>query len=117
MTDGFGLAETGKADFSRPLQSCQPGPRLCRETFKIDSRLRRASDLEEQRLLQHQRAVAGDGLGFTLFVGGGRGPPARRVDGHRTTSFSAASRAAMSSPVVVSVTATTRPFCSASTPG
>src|SRR5439155_18620220 len=85
--------------------------------IKIHTCLIRAADLEQQRLFEHQRAIAGDGLGLRLLVRGRGGAPARRIDSHRTTSRRAASKESMSSSVTVSVTAITRPFPSAATPG
>ena len=77
------------------------------------------ADLEDQRLLQHQRAVAGDGggaVGSAAF--GHRGLPAGLVGRvHASTSWSAEARVSMSSSEVVSVNATTSPSCSASCAG
>src|SRR5690348_15113409 len=116
MPHRFGFGKTGKADLPAPFET--PEARIdCWQLGEIDAGLLGRADLENQRLLEHQRTVAGDGLRFTVFVRGGGRPPARRIDGHWTTSFSAASRAPMSPSVAVSVTATTSPFCSASAPG
>jgi hypothetical protein len=75
------------------------------------------ANLEQQRLLEHQRPVAGYGRGFDSLAGRRRRPPAGRIDGHRIASFSTASKASISSFETVSVTATTRPLASASTSG
>src|SRR6185369_8749474 len=115
MANGFRLAEAGKADRPRAFQAAKHR-RTLRQLGEIDTGLLRRANLEQQGLLKHQRTVAGDRLSFTFFVRGRRGSPARRIDGHWTSSFSAASKAAMSSSVVVSVTATTRPFWRASSP-
>src|SRR5947207_6340173 len=117
MAHGFGLAEAGKADRARAFESAETDSLPPRGLIKVDAGLLRAADLEQQRLLEHQRAVAGDGVRFTLFVRGRGGAPAGRVDGHWTTSRSAASKRSMSSSVTVSVTATASPLCSASAPG
>ena len=118
VAHGFRLAEARQVDRPRCARDRRGATRgACGTSAKSTPVCSRAADLEQQRLLEHQRAVAGDGLRLALLVGGRGRPPARRIDGHCTTSFSAASRASMSSSVTVSVTATTRPFCSASTPG
>ena len=76
------------------------------------------ADLENQALFQHQGAVAGKGfvtgaMGLAHF-----GTPAGGVGGvHASTSFRAASRAAISSSEATSVTAMTRPLSSAASPG
>src|SRR5206468_11473065 len=116
VTHGFGFAEAGETDWARALKTTNACRVLWRGS-KIDTGLICRTDLKEQRLLEHQRAVPGDGLRFPLFARGRGRPPAGRIDGHRTTSFSAASKAAISSSVTVSVTAITRPFCRASTLG
>src|SRR3546814_3858644 len=77
------------------------------------------ADLENERLFEHQRAVAGEG---GAVVGAARdvhfGAPAGGVErGHASTSFSAAAKAAISSSVTVSVTATTSPFARPSLSG
>ncbi len=116
MPHRLGLAEAGKAD--RTVAGEVADPRFdLRNGGEIDAGLVGRSDLEQQGLLEHQRAVAGHGPGFAMLIGGRRRPPAGRIDGHRTTSRSAPSNAAISSSVTVSVTATTSPRSSASTPG
>src|SRR3546814_16973960 len=66
----------------------------------------------DQRFLEHQRAVAGEG---DIVIGAAGavhfGAPAGAVErGHASTSFKAAAKAEISASVTVSVTATTRPF-------
>src|SRR6478736_415976 len=116
MTHHFGLAETWQPDGPRAFETANAALDI-RNRRKIDARRLAAIHLEDQRLLEHQPAIAGHGLGFPLRVGGRRRPPAGRIDGHRTTAFSAASKASISSSVTVSVTATTKPFWSVSAPG
>ena len=116
VADGLRFAEAGKADRTRAFEPAEPRFPL-REVDKIDARLLGVADLEDQRLLEHQCPVAGDGIAWALLVGWSGGPPAGGIDGHAHTSCSAASSAAISSSVVVSVTAMTRPFLSPSAPG
>ena len=84
---------------------------------EIDAGLIDRPDFEQQWLLEHQRAVTGDGLRLATSIRWCGWAPAGRVDGHCTAIRKAASKAAMSSSVTVSVTATTSPFSSASAPG
>src|SRR4029079_893045 len=116
MAAHLGLAETREIDRPRPFEPAEP-PDALRQLGEIDAGLLGRADLEDQGLLEHQSAVAGDGLGLALLVGGSGWPPARRIDGHWTTSLRAASSAAMSSSVAVSVTAKTSPVRRAPTPG
>ena len=85
---------------------------------QVDARAIRAADLEDQRLLQHQRAIAGEGgwghvdFGRTLL-----GAPAARIDRHANASSSAVASVSTSSALAVSVTATTMPFARSAAPG
>src|SRR5690349_9619733 len=92
MAHRFRLAEPWKVDRARTFEPAEPR-RALRDLSKVDAGLIGRADLEQQRLLKHERAIAGHGLRLALLVGGGGGPPARRIDGHWTTSFKAASRA------------------------
>src|SRR5690242_7691805 len=116
MAYRLGLAKPRKIDWTRTLQAAQPA-RALRRVGEIDTGLIGRADLEQQWLFEHQCTITCHRVRLALFIGGSGGPPARRIDGHWTTSFSAASSAAMSSVLAVSVTATTNPFCKASTPG
>src|SRR6476661_1153066 len=116
MADRFGLGETREADGTGSLQLSQP-PCMLRHFVEIDAGGLAGVDLEDQRLFEHQGTVAGDRLSFALCIGGSRRPPAGRIDGHWTNSFSATSSASMSWSVTVSVTAMTNPFSSSSAPG
>ena len=79
------------------------------------------ADLEQQRFLEHQRAVAGGGIGTAhriVTFNGGAGLPARCIGrAHDSTSSSAEASVSMSSSVVVSVTATSSPFARFPLPG
>lgn len=116
VANGFGLTETRKSDGARTFEAAEPrsAPWYLGE---VDAGGLPAIHLKDQRLLKHQRAIAGDGLGLALLIRRSGRAPARRIDGHWTTSLRAASSAPMSSSVTVSVTAMTSPFSSASAPG
>src|SRR6185437_12682806 len=86
----FRFRETRKSNIAVPLESAE-ARRALRHFSEIDSRLLSIPDLEYQRLFEHQSAIAGDGMGLVSFVRGSRRAPARRIDRHRTTSFSAKS--------------------------
>src|SRR4051794_8927994 len=109
MAHRLGLREAWQTDWAGAFQPAQPRSTALR-LIEIDAGRIGAIHLEDQRLLEHQRPVTGQSLHLTLLVRRRGRPPARRICGHRTTSRSAASNAAMSSPVTVSVTATTSPF-------
>ena len=113
----FGLAEPRQADGIAAHQRAEIGSGRC--LVEIDAGGRGRADLEDQRLLEHQCAVAGKGRGVGGTTGAVHfGAPAGGVErGHASTSFSAAAKAAISSSVAVSVTATTSPFASASLSG
>jgi hypothetical protein len=85
---------------------------------EIDARLVDRADFEQQRLLEHERAVTGGGGGrLAMDIARARGAPAGGVDGHAQHSASAASSASISSSVTVSVTAITSPLARLASPG
>ena len=86
MAHGFRLGEAGQAD--RSLRSSPPrrGVNACR-LVEVDAGHLGAADLEDQRLLDAQRAVAGEGLRRGRERRDGFGRTALPV--HASTSFSA----------------------------
>src|SRR4051794_15801034 len=108
MADRFGLAEARQTDGAASNEVADARFKLG-ERGKIDAGFLGGADFEQQRLFEHQRAVAADGAGFALLVGRRRWTPARWIDRHRPTSLSAASSASMSLSLTVSVTAITSP--------
>ena len=116
MAHRLRLAEARQTDRAAPFQSTQPMNRR-RDRLQVDPRRAHAADLEDQRLLEHQRLVAGEGRHFGRVARFGTARPSVVVHAHASVSSSAPASAATSSSVTVSVTATTNPLASASTPG
>ena len=120
MTDGFRFGQARQADRLAPLETAKPvrpAPGIRQvHTGRLDM-----ADLEQQRLFQHQRAIAGGRIGTAHCVmafDGGAGLPARCIGrAHASTSSSAEASVSMSSSVVVSVTATSSPFARFPLPG
>ena len=71
---GRGVGERGRLNRALSLRRVAPLS-LSREgrgtKIKVDAGLLGRADLEDQRLFEHQRAVAGDGLRLSLLVRGG----------------------------------------------
>ena len=120
MTDGFRFGQARQADRLAPLETAKPvrpAPGLRQvHTGRLDM-----ADLEQQRLFQHQRAIAGGRIGTAhrvMAFDGCAGLPARCIGrAHASTSSSAEASVSMSSSVVVSVTATSSPFARFWLPG
>src|SRR3546814_14384279 len=109
MPDRVGRAESWQADRGGAGERAEVGGGSV--FVEIDAGGSGRADFEEQRLLEHQRAVAGEGRRVVGAAGVHFGTPAGGVErGHASTSFSAAAKAAISSSVPVSVTATISPF-------
>ena len=105
------LAEAGDAHFGGPFEPAETRA-MSGRIGEIDAGGLARSDLEDQRLFEHQRAVARAGGRRVAFDARHFGLPAAGVDlAHASASSSAEASASISSAVVVSVTATIRPFC------
>src|SRR3546814_7837162 len=104
---------------SRPPNLCSRIGRLRGDTrlIEINPRRRGRANLEDQRYFEHQRAVAGEGGRVGIARLRRFGAPAALIDAHASTSSSSAAKVSTSSAVVVSVTATTRPFARLSSAG
>src|SRR5690606_32252661 len=108
----FRLGQARQADAALPLQHTE----MRREAFRfiqIHTARTRIVDLEEKRLFKLQRAIAGKGgvARTAMRCVADRGRTTLPVHtGHQSTSFSAASYAARSSSVLISVEATMRRF-------
>ena len=98
------------ARFARLARLFDPGKVELRGVAEVHAGRLGISDFEDQRLFQHQRAIAGRRGGTARIVchfGRGAGLPARGVGRvHDSFSFSAATSASISSSLEVSVTAT-----------
>jgi len=114
MAHGFGFREAGETDRYSAMQAAEairrpspfqgrglgegvigspqgsvlfpPHPSPEGEGGEIDARCLGRTDLEDQRLFEHQCAVAGVGEGAAGLDLGRIGAPAARVDGHASTS-------------------------------
>src|SRR3546814_19290907 len=92
MPDRFGLAESWQADRGGARERAEVGGGSV--FVEIDAGGSGRADFEEQRLLEHQRAVAGEGRRVVGAAGVHFGTPAGGVErGHASTSFSAAAKA------------------------
>src|SRR3546814_4737607 len=107
MTQDLGLAHARQSDRRTPLQTAETGLDR-RHRRQVDARLARAVDLEEQRLLELQAAMAVHGVRRR----GGRGGAVRPAEisrmAHHSTSGSARASASMSASLVSSLAATSR---------
>src|SRR5690606_15364898 len=122
VAHGLGFGQAGEADGGAARERAEAiNPSVSRfaaatspselgEDVEIDAGGPGRADLEGQRLLQRQRAVAGESGRHPRFRGARLGAPAAPVEAHASTSSSAAAHISMSSGVTVSVTATTSPF-------
>src|SRR5690242_2364372 len=104
MAHRLGLGETRQADRLLALEIAEPRREL-RRLVKIDAGHLRAADLEDQRLLDAQRAIPGEGRRRDRHRIGRLGRAALLV--HASTCSSALTKAARSPSVLTSVDATT----------
>ncbi len=135
MAHRLGLAEAGDAHRAAAFETGQPvslrrqGPivgacvkrcgwvmgtclRRCTAPIEIDAGRFGRADFEDQRFFEHQRAIARAGGRRLACDARHFGLPAAGIDpAHDNASSSAEASASISSIVVVSVTATSRPFC------
>src|SRR5690606_35953352 len=108
MPHHLGLGQAGETDVRVTLEPGEARARR-RHIGEIHARRAERADLEDQRLFEHQRAIAGEGCRVALaLLGGGRAPAACVDIAHASASRSAEASVSTSSDVVVSVTATTR---------
>ena len=123
VTYGLRFGQARQADGPIALQPAQPllgiGPFV-----KINAGLFGRADLEDQRLIEHQRAIAGECVGRALRLLR-LARAALIVHAHAASPWPSASIAACSASanrstsasLVVSVTAITRPLASSASPG
>ena len=117
MADGFRLGQTRKANVTVPFQIAKARGDLW-GIGQIDARRAGRANLENQCLFKHQRLVAGEGRRGGVACLAHFGLPSTLIDRvHAKISCKAAANVSTSSLVAVSVTATSRPFESASAPG
>src|SRR5699024_7088473 len=110
----FRFGQAGKID---SLVTGEAAEAVCRAFIRvrqIDAACLVGADFEDQRLFQHQPAIAGDGFhafrpGYVPACLWSGGAPACLVHLHASDSCKAAARASISSSITVSVTATSRP--------
>ncbi len=115
VADHLGLRQAGQAEVAGAREPAEPVGGL-RHVGQIDARARRLALLEQQGLLDHEGAVAGDGARRRRRGGRRLDMPVARVHAHKT-SFKPATSAAMWSSVVVSVAATSSRLAMAGSSG
>jgi hypothetical protein len=118
MAHRIRFAKARQPDFGGAFEPAEPR-RDGRHIGQVDAATINRALLEQQRLLEHERAVAGEGrdLGDCGFGEAANDAVVGSRNSHASTSSSASSNASKSASVAVSVTATTSPLASAALSG
>ena len=121
MPNGFRLCQADKTNWLLALETAEAVGMAGVDLGQVDTGRLRMADFEQQRLFEHQRAIARcrfRAIVHAIIGGFHRWFPAGFVGRiHDKTSSSVVASASISSSVVVSVTATSSASLSASTPG